>query len=252
MHHGRQTGTLVAYLGEEPTLPVWPEDNPADGVYNIPVRVPAPVITVLNTPDGRIKLNWKRAVEDFTHPRLSGNLAKFYIRRADAGMGPWTVLDSIDVADPGFLNADDLYEYFDDDVEYKIGESRYYSVLSVDENGLPSGRTNITRHEKNIGSLDKLEEVFVVPNPFVIQSGFGGAVGAEERIGFYGLPKKATIRIFTYSGQLVETIEHDEPVYSTAWFQVTRNDQQVASGLYLYVITTPSGEKASGKFIVIK
>ena len=151
-----------------------------------------------------------------------------------------------------FINSDNQYEYFDEDVDFKIGESRYYSVTSIDENGLPSGRTNISRHEKNIGSVENLDEVFVVPNPFVIQSGFGGAVGAEERIGFYGLPKRATIRIFTYSGQLVETVEHDDPVYSTAWFQVTRNDQQVASGIYIYVITTPNGEQASGKFIVIK
>lgn len=239
-----------AYLGEEPSIPVWPEDHPSDGVYNIPSRVPAPVITVLNTPDGRIKINWKRDVEDFTHPRLSGALTKFYISRSDAGMGPWTVLDSVSLGES--INEDNDYEYFDDDIEFKIGESRYYSVTSIDENGLPSGRTNISRHEKNIGSVANLEEVFVVPNPFVIQSGFGGAVGAEDRVGFYGLPKRATIRIFTYSGQLVETIEHDEPVYSTAWFQVTRNDQQIASGIYLYVITTPEGDQVSGKFVIVK
>ncbi len=249
-----------AYLGEAPAIPVWPEDNPPDGVYNIEVRVPAPVITVLNTPDGQIKINWGRSVEEFVETfaakypisQLSGTLTKFYISRSDAGMGPWTVIDSISAGDPAYINSDNQYEYFDDDVAFKIGESRYYSVQSIDENGLPSGRTNISRHEKNIGSVANLDEVFVVPNPFVIQSGFGGAVGAEERIGFYGLPARATIRIFTYSGQLVETIEHDDPVYSTAWFQVTRNDQQVASGIYLYVITTPNGEQASGKFIVIK
>ena len=241
-----------AYLGTEPVTPVWPEDHPADGVYNLPARVPAPVVSVMNTPLGDIQITWSRAVEEFTHPRLSGELSKFYISRSDAGMGPWTVIDSISVGDGNFINEDNLYEYYDADINYKIGETRYYSVTSIDENGLPSGRTNISRHEKNIGAVENMEEVFVVPNPFVIQSGFGGAVGSEDRIGFYGLPNQATIRIFTYSGQLVETIEHDVAVYSTAWFQVTRNDQQVASGIYLYVITTPTGEQASGKFVIVK
>ena len=238
-----------AYLGHEPTLPVWPEDNPKDGDYRIPATFPAPVISVLNTQDGRIRITWSRDVENFTHPRLTGNLQKFYIWRADAGMGPWHILDSLDA---GQVNGEGIYEYFDEDPVFKIGETRYYSVTSVDENGLQSGRTNITTHSKNVGSVEKLGEVFVVPNPFVIESGFGGAAGASDKIGFYGLPKRATIRIFTYSGQLVQTIEHNDPVYSTEWFQVTRNDQEIASGLYLYVVTTPEGDQTSGKFIVIK
>ena len=137
-------------------------------------------------------------------------------------------------------------------MEYKIGETRYYSVTSLGDSTIQSGRTNITSHEKNIGPVDKMSEVFVVPNPFRIESGFGGQAGAEDKIGFYGLPEKCTIRIFTYSGQLVETIEHNDPVYSTAWFQVTRNEQEIASGIYLYVISAPDGDEKSGKFIVIK
>ena len=36
-----------------------------------------------------------------------------------------------------------------------------------------------------------------------------------DKIGFYGLPPKCTIRVFSYSGNLVEKIEHDVPFYST-------------------------------------
>ncbi|HEX9971175.1 MAG TPA: T9SS type A sorting domain-containing protein, partial [bacterium] len=163
--------------------------------------------------------------------------------------GPWALLDSILV---GQVNDENIYEYLDTDPVFKLGEKRYYSVVSVDDKGNFSGRTNITRHDKNVASVEKMQEVFVVPNPFKIESGFGGKVGAEDKIGFYGLPKKCSIRIYSYAGQLVETIEHDDPVYTTAWFQVTRNEQEIASGIYLYVITTPDGEKASGKFIIVK
>lgn len=238
-----------AYLGHEPEIPVWPEDNPRDGAYKIPVPVPAPVIVVENTDDGSVRLTWKRAVEKFTHPRLMGALRAFYIYRSNAGMGPWQLLDSLTV---GQVNSEDLYEYFDRDPSFKIGEKKFYSVVSVDEHGNMSGRTNITAHEKNIGAVEKMGKIHVVPNPFIVKSGFHGTGEVENQIGFYGLPQKCTIRIYSYAGQLVQTIEHDDPIYTTAWLQVTRIGQEIASGIYFYVVTTPEGEKTSGKFIVIK
>jgi hypothetical protein len=237
-----------AYLGDEPDVPVWPEDNPRTGSYQIPVPVPAPAITLENTTDGNVKVTWIRAVEDFEHPRLMGTLSAFNIWRSNAGMGPWRLLGTLNMGD---VNADNIYEFIDDDTTSRIGETKYYAVTSVDDQGNESGKTNIISFKKNIGSVPKLDKVYVVPNPFIEKSGFTG-IGEEGQIGFYGLPEKCTIRIFSYAGQLVKTIEHDDPVYSTAWLQVTRSGQVIASGIYFYVVTTPDGDQASGKFIVIK
>lgn len=77
-----------AYLGQEPQVPVWPEDNPKDGSYRIPVPFPAPVTTVENTVTADIRITWSRALESFTHPRLMGALDHFQVYRANAGMGP--------------------------------------------------------------------------------------------------------------------------------------------------------------------
>ncbi|HOC24411.1 MAG TPA: T9SS type A sorting domain-containing protein, partial [bacterium] len=230
-------------------LPVWPEENPRDGDYRIPVPVPAPVIMVENTSIGQVRLTWKDGPDRFTHPRLTGALREYRIYRSDAGMGPWALLATLPA---GQTTGSGLYEYIDADPVFKLGERRYYSVVSVNDQGHSSGRTNITRHDKNVASVAKLGEVFVAPNPFNIESGFGGKTGAEDKIGFYGLPERCTIRIFSYAGQLIQTIEHNEPVYTTAWFQVTRNEQEIASGIYLYVITTPGGDRVSGKFIIVK
>lgn len=238
-----------AYLGQEPVVPVWPEDNPSRGIYKIPVPVPAPVIVVENTKDGTVRVTWKRSVEEFEHPRLTGALTEFQIYRSTAGMGPWKLLGSRSV---GEVNADNLYEFIDQDESYKIGEKKYYSVVSVDEHGNMSGRTNISTHTKNVGAVEKMERITVVPNPFRGESGFIGTGDTKNQIGFYGMPPEATIHIFSYAGQLIETIEHNDPVYSTAWFQVTRNGQDIASGVYFYVVTTPEGEETSGKFIIIK
>ena len=163
-------------------------------------------------------------------------------------MGPWTLLTSKDVGD---VNSNNLYEYDDDDEAFKLGESKYYAVTSIDDKNNESGKTNITLHNKNVASVTKLGKVHAVPNPFTGKSGFEGA-GQDEAIGFYGLPQQCTIKIYSYSGQLVETIEHNADVFSTAWFQVTRNRQDIASGIYIYVVETPEGEQTTGKLIVIK
>ncbi len=241
---------FAAYLGHEPTVPVWPEDNPSTGSYKIPVPVPAPVIVVENTEKGTVRITWKRAVENFTHPRLTGALQEFRVLRSNAGMGPWTTIGTIPVGQS--LNDENMYEFVDNDAGFKIGEKKFYCVVSVDEHGNMSGKTNITAHQKNIGSTENMTKVHVVPNPFVVKSGFAGTGDVEDKIGFYGLPAECTIRVYSYAGQLVTTIEHDDPIYSTAWLQVTRNGQEIASGIYLYVVTTPEGIRTSGKFVVVK
>ncbi len=231
--------------------PMWPEDNPAQGTYTIPVNFPAPVVNIEATSLAEARLTWTRDLETFDHPRLKGMLDHFVIWRSVAGMGPW---DSLGVLAIGEVNGDGLYEFLDTDPDFKVGEYRYYSVTSVDEHGEHSGRTNIQRFVKTIGAIEEadLSEIAVVPNPFYIESGYTGGGESVNKLGFYRLPPACTIRIFSYAGQLVKTIEHDDPVYSTEWFQVSRNEQEIASGLYFFVVTTPSGRSTSGKFIVVK
>jgi len=99
--------------------------------------------------------------------------------------------------------------------------------------------------------VPKMQKVYAVPNPFVVKSGFSG-LGEENKIEFVGLPERATIKIYSFSGQLIETIEHDERVFSSAFLQITRNNQDLASGVYFFVVKTPDGAKTSGKFYVLK
>jgi hypothetical protein len=236
-----------AYLGKEPVVPVWPEDNPSAGSYKIPVPCPAPAIQLSNTSSADIKIEWKKTAETFTHPLLMGTLTKYKVYKSLSGMGPWTLVTTVNV---GSVNAENLYEYLDVDPEFKIGESRYYAVTSVDEKGNESGKTNLIQFTKKVGAVEKMGKVYAVPNPFISKSGFAGDDG---KIGFYGLPAKCTIRIFTYAGQLVETIEHNAAdSYSTEWFQTSRNGQEIASGIYLFIVTASNGDIAKGKFVVIK
>ncbi len=250
-----------AYTGTEIPLPeewtsgnpgIWPEDNPSTGVYNnIPIPIPAPKVEIVSTAKGEVSLSWGRNVEQFeaSFPtRVTGNLTKFNIYRADYKLGPWKLLGSVE---KGNVSGDGLYEFLDSDRSFKIEETKYYAVTSVDEFGNESGKTNFTVLKKTIGAVEQLGKVYVVPNPFVLNSGFVGE-DAERMLGFYGLPRKCTIYIFSFSGQRVKTIEHDVPEYSNNWRQITVNHQDLASGLYYFVVTTPEGDKSTGKFIVIK
>ncbi len=231
---------------------MWPETNPLASEnpdkYKIPVAIPAPVTIVRNTSMATIEILWNRAAEDFTHPRLTGTVVGYNLYRSNSGMGPWTLLKSFDL---GEVNSEGLYFYVDDDEDFRLGDSKYYAVTSVDDQELESGKSNITFHTKNVAAADKFIDVYAVPNPFISKSGLEG-IGMEDAIGFYGLPEKCTIKIYSYAGQLVETINHDADKFSTAWFQVTRNRQDIASGVYVYVVETPEGEKTTGKMIVIK
>lgn len=238
-----------AYSGKPPILPYWPEDNPANGVYKIPVPPPAPVPTITNNALAHTVLRWSRAQEIFTHPRLTGLPASYRVYKSSAAIGPWQVLADVPVGSAQYLTDADVYQVVDS--ETIVGESQWYAITSIDGAGNESGKTNLTQSTAELGPVDTLTEVHAVPNPFYVNSGFTGG-GAAQQIGFYGLPERATIRIYSYSGQLVDTIEHDVSQYSTPWFQVTRNDQEIASGVYFFVVQSLEGDTYRGKFVVIK
>ena len=244
-----------AYTGKPPVLPLWPEDNPPDGVYQIPAPPPAPVTIISNNEFAHSVIRWGRAQEAFSHPRLTGPAAMYRVYKSSAAIGPWTLLAEVPVGSAQYLVDEETYEVIDP--ETIVGESQWYSVTSVDAGGNVSGKTNLTQATAGLGPVvGEITAVHAVPNPFYLNSGFtGGGTGnnsPDNQIGFYGLPEQATIEIYSYSGQLVETIEHDAAQYSTPWFQVTRNDQEIASGVYFFIVHSADGQMYRGKFVVIK
>ena len=77
------------------------------------------------------------------------------------------------------------------------------------------------------------------------------------RIRFANLPQAHNIiKIFTLSGDLVQEIPHDgSGGYGEAsWNLVSRNGQQIVSGIYLYTVDSDDEdfEKTVGKFVVIR
>lgn len=100
---------------------------------------------------------------------------------------------------------------------------------------------------------ERLDIINVFPNPY-----FGHATTEtklhEEHVTFINLPDRCTIRIFTIAGQLVRTIEHDDPTIVTHdWDLRNENNLPVASGFFIAHIDIPNvGEKVLKLAIVFR
>ena len=242
-------GPLMKY----DTLQYQPEVASAIGAYNtIPIPVPAPAIRIENTQAAANRVIWGPQVESFTTPRLRAPFKHYEVLRAPHPLGPWTLIDSVSRQDPRYFR-DSVYVILDP--ESNIGEFVYYAIVSVDSLGGRSGVTNMTQHETQAPAAPTLGKVYVVPNPLIVTSGLSGSDPAGEvtdRIQFMGLTNRCTIRIFSYSGQLVNTIEHIGDAYGNPWYQITRNNQLLASGVYFFVVDDATGARTHGKFVVIR
>jgi hypothetical protein len=120
------------------------------------------------------------------------------------------------------------------------------------------------------------KSVGVYPNPYYGNAVWDGSGERNRKICFYNLPRRCEIRIYTLAGDIVADIQHDGASYDgtdIAWFRqfsgtqttlrfsggehawdlITKYDQAIASGLYLYTVRdAQTGETARGKFLVIK
>ena len=75
-----------------------------------------------------------------------------------------------------------------------------------------------------------------------------------RKIDFINLPTKCTIKIFTLSGYLVNTLHHSNPnedgTYS--WNMLSKDGLEIAYGLYIYHIDAVGIGEFTGKFALIK
>jgi len=116
-----------------------------------------------------------------------------------------------------------------------------------------------SRHDWEFHSGD----VYVVPNPATQQSLVGWSLSPNEsdptgiKVEFRSLPAdRGTIRIYTLSGDLVQALEFDGRggIGSVKWDLVSRNGQDVTSGVYLFSVESESSrfKRSIGKFVIIR
>jgi len=119
------------------------------------------------------------------------------------------------------------------------------------------------------------QNIFVFPNPATRESlaefsqfNPNGDDPTGIRVMFANLPaSQNTISIYTLAGDLVDTIEHsgtdldcpDESGFgdcggSAFWNLVSRNGQEVVSGIYLYSVESadPAFDRVVGRFVIVR
>jgi hypothetical protein len=99
---------------------------------------------------------------------------------------------------------------------------------------------------------------YVVPNPYVGAASFEPERFAisgrgERRLEFRDVPQNCTLRIYTVRGELVETLHQDGSNDSfIAWNLRTKDNLDVAPGLYIYHVAAEGFDSYIGKFAVVK
>ena len=104
-----------------------------------------------------------------------------------------------------------------------------------------------------------LDEVYVVPNPYVVTNEFeprnpvSRTQRGDRRLYFANVPQKCTIRIYTVAGELVDTIEHESTLNDgkAFWDLRTKDNMNIAYGLYIFHVQSAQGSSV-GKFAIIK
>jgi len=103
-----------------------------------------------------------------------------------------------------------------------------------------------------------LSKVAVVPNPYVGAASWEpppGSVGRGDRkIYFIHLPRLCTIRIYTISGHLVQTLDHSGNIDDgqEAWNLISKDGMDIAFGVYVFQVDAPGVGTYVDKFAVIK
>ena len=243
-------GSVIKY----DTLQYEPLNSPSTGVYSpLFIPCPSPIISVYGEGPILSKISWGPQVESITSStagfaKLHAPLSHYKVLRAINPIGPWTVLDSVSKGDIRYFDAEKKLYIFNDATAH-LNTTYYYAVVSVDALGGKSGLTNLTKHDAQFVAVKTIGKVYAAPNPFIVTSGYSDN---SNKIGIYGLPEHATINVYSYAGQHIQTIEHDAPKYSTAWVQISRNNQWIASGVYYFTVEDKTThDKAWGKFVII-
>jgi hypothetical protein len=100
--------------------------------------------------------------------------------------------------------------------------------------------------------------VYVVPNPYIGSASFEPerfAVSGrgERRVEFRGVPPGCTIRIYTVHGDLVQTLRQDGSVEGfVPWNLRTKDNLDLAPGLYIFHAEAPGMGSQIGKFAIVK
>jgi len=174
-------------------------------------------------------------------------------------------------------NLKDGFKYWVSVTSYDTGTPEVPSL----ESGKPQNKLLLIPGPEEAEA--RASEVTVFPNPYRVRALWDGDFLRDRYLWFTNLPRKALIRIYTLAGDLVDEIDFDGDTYRAqgargiynpstdpgkkgapllsgsmyAWDVISKRDQAVSTGLYIFVVEDETsgptnGKKQTGKFLIIK
>lgn len=198
-----------------------------------------------------VDLNWKDPLTDST------DFYEYRLYRSSLSYnGPFELLRSVRPdrsTDKSRFFDTKLNKWTVEDKTISLGAGYYYAVTSVDIYGNESGMTN--RNTTQVFAVrtpsSEVSNVKVFPNPFKKVSGFPVS-GSENSIVWTNLPAVCKVRIYTSSGELIRTMEHNNSNSGEeTWDQLTDARQRTAPGVYFWTVESPVGS-TKGTLVIIK
>ncbi|MFQ5606339.1 MAG: hypothetical protein ACE5GA_00205 [Candidatus Zixiibacteriota bacterium] len=140
---------------------------------------------------------------------------------------------------------------FDVTAAANVATGDVFTVSGAPVNG-PSDEFFFTPDGINLTlAANQLSNIRVAPNPYLARADLWESSGNPTQLNFIHLPGQCQIRIYTLAGDLVNTIDHNSGLGDESWNLISSSGQLVASGIYLYHVSSSAGEFL-GRFAVIK
>lgn len=208
--------------------------------------------------------------------------------RTDDNVGYNTGFGVIALTEPKYFPGDTVAYWYRfppaiSSVPHLNGWQYIYGVAAFDRGDSASGITSLQSKVELVRVVPGTPaaepgkgKVGVYPNPYYVSAVWDGSGERNRKIYFYNLPRHSEIRIYTLAGDIVAELQHDGTTYDGtdiewfrrfgnvqvspqfaggehAWDLITRHDQAIATGLYLFSVRDlESGDTSTGKFLVIK
>jgi hypothetical protein len=215
------------------------------GGWGVPSLPPTPIL-FYEGQDNAVHLEWGANAESYSP------FGGYRVYRSDFITGDYQFI--AEITEPG------VREYTDNTA--RNGFPYFYVVTAFDaETGVESTKSNYKQTIEgsplpvtpNWGTDSNwTENVRVVPNPYKISAAWEQTY--FNKIAFINLPPMCDIHIFTLAGDHVITLEHRDYTGENGteyWDLVSRNDQDVVTGLYVYRVET-ADDFVIDKFAIIK
>lgn len=201
---------------------------------------PPPATFTVNSGAGSVKLSWTKYSDD-------AKTVSYEVWRA---VGRYDSLYHKIWAGTGSAFADSTAD---------VDVAHYYYLVGVDGAGNISNRFYTQTYDpayKRLAAPLELNKsnIRIVPNPYSLGANPNTLLypGEQDKIAFKNVPGICTIKIYTETAELVTTLEHTDGTGTQDYDLTTSSKQIIVSGIYIAVISTPAGEKAILKFVVIR